>query len=77
MQQIQTSTIIKLDLIDSIKVLLGRCIKVDIKTDIHQEQEIGHYNASANVSIEKTTTHFIKQDKPRFGWAERGELSQK
>lgn len=70
-QQIITDTIVKLDFIDSLKLLFGRVLKVKTTICIPQENEIQRFNACASISIEKTTIHFVKQDKPNYGYSER------
>ncbi len=71
-EKLQVHTVIKLDLVDCLKCLFGRCIKVVTKTEclINEEQEITSQNSWSTVTIEPTTTHFIKQTKPNFGYTE-------
>jgi hypothetical protein len=67
-QTLKVTTYIKLDLIDRIKILFGRCLKIETKVIVPQEQEISHYNAVSNTTIESSIGVFIKQDRPPFGY---------
>ena len=71
-QSITVTTFVKLDLVDSIKVLFGRTIKIDTNIEVPQSQPIESYNAGAQINIVKTGAHFTKQDRPNFGWVSRG-----
>ena len=70
-QKIETTTFVKLDFTDSLKVLFGRCIKLKVTTFVPQEQPINTYNASCEITIVPTSANFIKQEKPRFGYVEK------
>jgi hypothetical protein len=68
-QKIRTTTVIKLDLIDSLKCLFGRTIKVTTDIYIPQENEINSFNSYGSIEIVPTTSYFRKQDKPNFGYS--------
>lgn len=69
-QKIHVTTYIKLDLVDAIKILFGRCLKIETTVIIPQEQEISHYNAVSNTKIESSIGVFVKQDRPPFGYTD-------
>ena len=71
-QEISTTTFIKFDLWDSLKILVGRAVKIKIRMDIPQQNEISSFNAYETISIVKTSSHFIKKDKPDFGYMALG-----
>lgn len=69
MQNLTVTTVIKLDTIDLIKCLFGRCIKVETTLSIPSYvSEIKSYDANSKTTIEKTSSHFIKQNLPNIGW---------
>lgn len=70
-QPITVTTFIKLDLIDVIKCLLGRSIKIETKVVVLQEQKINQYNAMSSTTIVPSGGLFVKQDRPRFGYTEK------
>lgn len=67
-QDLKVTTFIKLDKWDRLKVLFGRCLKVETKVIIPQEQPIERYNAVSSTSIISSTGEFVKQDRPPFGY---------
>lgn len=67
-QKLEVTTTIKFDKWDALKLLFGRCAKVTQTVWLAQKLEVHSYNASAKIEIEKTSTHFVKQDKPRYGY---------
>ncbi len=67
-QELIVTTFIKLDIVDRLKVLFGRCIKIDTKVIVPQEQPIDNYNAVSTPSIISSTGNFLKQDRPPFGY---------
>ncbi len=72
-QEIKVTTYVKLDKIDILKCFFGRCLKIETKVIIPQEQPIERYNAVSSTSIERTDDNFIKQDRPPFGYIWKGE----
>ena len=67
-QPLVINTVVKLDFIDSLKCLFGRCIKITTTVNVLSDQPIEHYNAYSATMIESSSTYFVKQDKPRFGY---------
>lgn len=67
-QELFVTTFIKLDMWDRLKVLFGRCLKIETKVIVPQEQDIPMYNAVSNTSIVSLSGSFIKQDRPPFGY---------
>jgi hypothetical protein len=67
-QRITVTTFVKLDFVDALKCLFGRCLKIETKIDVPQEQTIDRYNAHSITTVERTESHFVKQDKPTFGY---------
>lgn len=72
-QDIRIQTIVKLDLIDCLKILFGRTLKITTKITIPQENEITNFNCSSTTDIVATSTFFTKQSKPNFGYVYKGE----
>jgi hypothetical protein len=70
-QDLIVTTFVKLDKWDRLKVLFGRCLKIETKVIIPQEQPIEMYNAVSNTSIVSSTGNFIKQDRPPFGYVSK------
>lgn len=68
-QKLEVQTFIKLDFIDSIKILFGRTIQVSTTIIVPQEDEIPRINTYSKTEIVKTSTHFIKKDRPNFGYS--------
>lgn len=67
-QDLLITTFVKLDIVDRIKVLFGRCLKIETKVIVPQDQPIETYNAISKTSIVSSTGNFIKQDRPPFGY---------
>jgi hypothetical protein len=67
-QDLLVTTFIKLDMVDRLKVLFGRCLKIETKVIVPQEQKIETYNAISKTCIVSGTGNFIKQDRPPFGY---------
>lgn len=67
-QNITITTFVKLDIVDRIKVLFGRCLKIEIKVIVPQKEEITRFNVVSNTEIIKSTGIFIKQNRPPFGY---------
>jgi len=67
-EELIVTTHIKLDLVDSLKCLFGRAIKVVTKVSLPYEEEVKSYNAHSVTTIEPTSLNFVKQDRPRFGY---------
>jgi len=67
-QEVKVTTYVKLDFIDSLNILFGRSLKIETHILIPQEKSITHYNAWATTEVIKTSSHFIKQDKPKYGY---------
>ena len=72
-QSLQIHTIVKLDFVDRLKALFGRVIEVKMNVNVLADEEIKSYNASADVKMVKTSCHFVKQDRPNFGWSVKAE----
>lgn len=68
-QELVVTTFVKLDFVDCLKLFFGRCLKIETKIFVPQEQPIERYNAHSNTSIDRTESHFVKQDRPRFGYS--------
>lgn len=67
-------TVIKLDMWDSLKCLFGRTIKVTTSVVFPEHKgEFKTYNAFSSTEIVKTSTHFVKQDKPNFGYISKAD----
>jgi hypothetical protein len=67
-QNIQVKTYIKFDFVDALKIIFGRAIEVTTNVAVPQEQPIEYYNAWSETKLVSTTNHFVKQDKPTFGY---------
>jgi hypothetical protein len=67
--KLKTTTYIKLDFIDCIKLLFGRCIIVEVNSLLLiKDNSISGSNSFDKVSIEKTSSNFTKVNKLPFGW---------
>lgn len=70
-QKIKTETVIGLDMVDRLKVLFGRKLKVDVHTELllkEEAEEITSYNAHAVVSTISSSKVKFQQDLRKFGY---------
>jgi hypothetical protein len=72
-QKLEVTTIVKLDFVDSLKVLFGRALKIKTTFVVPQEEPIKGFNHYASTEIVPTTTYFTKQNKPHFGYSPKHE----
>lgn len=68
-QTLQPETIIVFDFVDLLKILFGRALSVKINVTIPTAQKIESYNSHADLKFVSKSKHFVKQDKPGFGYS--------
>ena len=69
-QDLKVTTFVKLDMVDRMRVLFGRAIKVETKIIVPFPDgfTIGNYNAHSTTELISSTGVFTKQDRPPFGY---------
>lgn len=68
-QTLQPETIIVFDFIDRLKILFGKALSVKTNVVVPDAQKIESYNAHADLEFVSKSKHFVKQDKPGFGYS--------
>lgn len=76
-QEIEVTTYVKFDKVDALKLLFGRCLKLDHRIIVLQEEPVTHFNTGTKMSVVPSTGMFTTQDKPPFGYMALAETEHK